>query len=376
MGYDFKNHQAPSIVSRWLLALFALSMLLLGFVLGLVVSGDLASLLSNPAADTVDVQTKGPASPPDSRRQDSLVANGRFRELATLPDMNLARFQAQIAGDKPLQQRRALQAWDQYHGVGFESLMAQALLAGEEADWSAAIELLFAAAHETGGVAQDAQVEQVLAEITGQYAKELIAANRVDTLDTLYERITFTLPELADYYLKLGELRIRMGRFDDALPPLAQIQQHTRLGVRARELMEQGQASGAFESDSLEQLPLRTAGSQYIVDAVIDGAAEVALLIDTGAAMTILDTRVMAAVGYNFGTERAYFRTANGVVEAPVVTLHHLSLGSSGINQLSVGVLDLDLPTGIDGLLGMNFLRHFEFRIDQEGVILHLQTAR
>jgi len=56
--------------------------------------------------------------------------------------------------------------------------------------------------------------------------------------------------------------------------------------------------------------------------------------------------------------------------------LQRLSLGGAAINQLAVGALALDMPEGINGLLGMNFLRHFDFRIDQESRVLHLDVQR
>lgn len=358
-------------MNKWWLAL---SMLLLGFVLGLGISFE----LPKPVPAVAPAAKPNPGQRPLSRQQleQSLVADGDFRDLAALPAMDLLRFRALIAALPVSRQRVALQLWGQHHGDGFEGLMAQAQLAGADADWSAAIELLLTAASHVRGPGDETRLVEALAATTAQYARTLIAADRLNALDALYERITLTLPELAEYQLKLGELRIRVGRFDDALVPLAQIQHHTRLGAQARELLNQAEASETFEADSLEQLPLRTAGSQYIVDAVIDDGTRVALLIDTGAAMTILDARVLASLGYDLAGPQAYFRTANGVIEAPVVTLLRLSLGGSGINQLPVGALNLDMPTGIDGLLGMNFLRHFEFRIDQESVVLHLHTMR
>lgn len=358
-------------MNRWVLAFL---MLLLGLVLGVGIGFELPRPVPVGAPAAKPIQGVRPLS--GQQLEQSLVARGDFSELAMLPAMDLRRFRALIADLPVARQRIALQLWGHQHGDSFESLIARAHLAGADADWAGAIELLLTAAPHVRSAGDEMRLVEALATATTRYARTLIAADRLDALDALYERITLTLPELAEYHMKLGELRIRVGRFDDALAPLAQIQHHTRLGAQARELLAQAEASEAFEAGSLEQLPLRTAGSQYIVDAVIDDGTRVALLIDTGAAMTILDARVLASLGYDLAGPQAYFRTANGVIEAPVVTLLRLSLGGSGINQLPVGALDLDMPTGIDGLLGMNFLRHFEFRIDQESVVLHLQTAR
>jgi clan AA aspartic protease (TIGR02281 family) len=66
------------------------------------------------------------------------------------------------------------------------------------------------------------------------------------------------------------------------------------------------------------------------------------------------------------------FNTANGQVRAPVYILESLSVGDWYVQQLEVGVLDLGEQAGIDGLLGMNFLSHFRFFIDQNESMLRL----
>ena len=81
----------------------------------------------------------------------------------------------------------------------------------------------------------------------------------------------------------------------------------------------------------------------------------VRLLVDTGAAITAIDASVLARLGYNLEERKEYFATANGVVEAPVVTLDALALGESKVNRLSIGALSLESQNNIDGLLGMKF---------------------
>jgi predicted aspartyl protease len=62
------------------------------------------------------------------------------------------------------------------------------------------------------------------------------------------------------------------------------------------------------------------------------------------------------------------------VVQAPIYILDSLTVGDWGVNQLEVGVLDLNGGPDINGLLGMNFLRHFQFFIDQNEALLHLSV--
>ena len=153
---------------------------------------------------------------------------------------------------------------------------------------------------------------------------------------------------------------------------LAQIENQGDLGAEARKLMRQVEASEAITASGSESLPLAAHGSQFVVNASIDGGPAVPLLIDTGAAMTVIDAGLLRRLGYSLDGKRAWFATAGGAVSAPVISLHRFALGHAAIDELSVGALTMDLGGQVQGLLGMNFLRHFNFHIDQQSHVLHL----
>tara|TARA_R110002073_G_scaffold6938_3_gene40175 strand:- start:1471 stop:2412 length:942 start_codon:yes stop_codon:yes gene_type:complete len=221
-----------------------------------------------------------------------------------------------------------------------------------------------------GPVEQD-EFRRQLAEFVDTYTRALIAINQFRQVDAFYERLTLSLPQYAEYQLQLGKLRIQMGNGDAALSPLAQISNHERYGAEARELINQVEQSVAADI-SLESLPLAGGAGQFIVEASIDGRYPIKLLVDTGAAMTAIDAGVLQMAGYDLNAEQQYFVTANGVVSAPVVTVGNLSLGRAKLAQLPVGALPLSMPGDVVGLLGMNFLRHYDFRIDQDNRLLIL----
>ena len=102
----------------------------------------------------------------------------------------------------------------------------------------------------------------------------------------------------------------------------------------------------------------------------------VRLLIDTGASLTIFTPAVLEQRGIRYlDTGRTgVFNTANGRVQAPIYKLDSLSVGDWYVKHLEIGVLDLGSRADVDGLLGMNFLRHFRFFIDQNEAVLRLAT--
>jgi clan AA aspartic protease (TIGR02281 family) len=223
-------------------------------------------------------------------------------------------------------------------------------------------------------VADGLAVDELLATVTETFAKHLLVLGRYSAVDEMYEQITFAMPERTDYFLKLGLLRMQMGNYDGALVSFAQIENdHGSLGVRARELIAQIETNNITNQAETVEISLRRAGNQFVTAALLNGEVELQLLIDTGAATTIVDANVLAAHGYDLWSKpQQLFLTANGVVEAPVLSFDTLSLGTATTSTITVGALPLAMSNEVDGLLGMNFLRHYDFRIDQDRAVLEL----
>ena len=123
-------------------------------------------------------------------------------------------------------------------------------------------------------------------------------------------------------------------------------------------------------------IPLQRNGNHFIVDARPAHGRSIRLLIDTGASLTIFTPDVLEQRGirYQDTGRTGVFNTANGPVRAPIYTLDSLAVGDWHVNHLEIGVLDLGSRSGVDGLLGMNFLNHFQFFIDQNETLLRLSA--
>lgn len=349
------------------MAYVALTCLIVGVLLGWFLKSALEDGRDSPASDAA-TELAEVRSNPDVTMTPVTVAPA--------PSADLPRLLQSIAALDPDSRIAAVTAFETSFGRSFSSRLYVASCYVELGEASAAVDTLLGAALLVRTSEEQFMLERQLSITMDELAKMLVGRNRIDELDRLYEDITLALPELADFFLELGLLRIRTGDPVNGLVPLAQIENHPRLGAQARALIARIEADDTDTGEVLEEVPLRVAGSQFIVEAIIDGVHPVNLLIDTGAAMTVVDPGVLARFGYALDGPRAYFRTAGGVVEAPLVDLGHLALGATGRSYLTVGSLAMDMPAGIDGLLGMNFLRHFEFRIDQEGNVLYLTSHR
>jgi clan AA aspartic protease (TIGR02281 family) len=310
--------------------------------------------------------------PPDIH---DLFEQDRLQEVVELSGGDTRLISLLIGDSTTLRSGQLWQMMLDAYGDSFFILTKLAIVEKTNNEFESALSLMSRADLLAKSVSEQQMVSRLLNEITDAYAKVLLSTENFQAVDDLYERMTYAMPEQAQYYLKLGQLRIRLGNYDRALAPLSQIENHMEFGAQARELVAQTEVNEVV--GSLEVVPLKGSGNHFVVEAVLNEQTRVNLLVDTGAAMTILDQRVLREMGYNLnGNKPVLFSTANGVVEAPVVSIDQLKLGGASIGPLSVGALPLSMKNGIDGLLGMNFLKRYDFRIDQDRRELHLNSER
>ena len=187
----------------------------------------------------------------------------------------------------------------------------------------------------------------------------------------LYQVVVWQLPRESVFLLQLGRLQLAAGQYGAGMQTLAQISYDPLLGEQARQLM--ADADGSEEAIAGMQIPLDQRGSQFLVTAQIDGHTPLRLLIDTGAAVTVIKPEVLAAAGYDLAAAPIHrFATAGCMVDARVTLVQALRIGDAEVTSLSVGALPLLLPEDVDGLLGMNFLGLFSFSINQAEATLLL----
>jgi predicted aspartyl protease len=116
-------------------------------------------------------------------------------------------------------------------------------------------------------------------------------------------------------------------------------------------------------------------GRQIIVDARVNGSVTCRLMLDTGAAATLISPRVLTAAGVSFTrntqTVRARGLTRQAEVEVPRVFVESLEVGDARVDRLMVVAYDMDVPA-LDGLLGQDFLGLFNVTIDSGSGIVKL----
>jgi len=107
------------------------------------------------------------------------------------------------------------------------------------------------------------------------------------------------------------------------------------------------------------------------------GFREIDMVLDTGAVYTVIAWDVAKDIGYDpaISERRMPIITANGVIEAPLITVESIHIAD--LRAESVDVICHDIPEiiGIEGLLGLSFLKHFRTLIDYTTGLLELTAV-
>ena len=115
-------------------------------------------------------------------------------------------------------------------------------------------------------------------------------------------------------------------------------------------------------------IPLRLGPPHVLVRAVLHGQEPVSLLLDTGASHTLLTPAIARRLGLSPTADaptKTLTRADGQLHTVPLVVCKALAVGEAVVEQLPVGITDVD-PTApaVEGLLGVDFLARFTVTLD------------
>ena len=94
-----------------------------------------------------------------------------------------------------------------------------------------------------------------------------------------------------------------------------------------------------------------------------DITRDILVALDTGASTTMIPPEVATDLGYDISNPNEQMITASGIVSAKRITVRQLTAIGETVENIDVVCHDLPEESIIEGLLGLDFLRHFDVNI-------------
>ncbi len=152
----------------------------------------------------------------------------------------------------------------------------------------------------------------------------------------------------------------------------AREKQQEKLSRERRERAEQ-------ESLKQEETPIVVRGNQVLVPIRVGfdyNTADVVMLLDTGASVTVFHRDALDALGIGKEEGQLMYGTAVGGIKVATrrVRFQHITVGPYEAKNVPAYIIDNSGGhPGYDGLLGMDFLRHIPYEVDFGSQVIRWQ---
>lgn len=225
----------------------------------------------------------------------------------------------------------------------------------------------------------DAKSEQRLQSEINRYVEQvdikLGEEEDYEQLASLYRQLSSYQAENTFYYLRLSYWSLQSGNTFEATQSLLGAINDIGFVKETRELQD---AIELYEKVGPQiEIPLRAVdGDHYLVNVELEGEVSLELMIDTGASKTVVKKSLLAGVaGLLDDALSMQMNTANGRAQGLAVRLSKINIAKLHLDYLDVVLMELP-KFKYDGLLGMNLLSQFDFKIDQENLVLKLSPKK
>ena len=137
--------------------------------------------------------------------------------------------------------------------------------------------------------------------------------------------------------------------------------------VESAETAEEVSTETSEEVESIVRFS--TSNGHMVVPVLLNESRNTSLLFDTGASITVLSTELAQSLGLRAAVGKTIrLKTVAADVQAKVATLDSITVGGLSRSDFPVAVVDFNFDKSgrFDGILGMDFLRNYTIRIDNQ----------
>jgi len=170
------------------------------------------------------------------------------------------------------------------------------------------------------------------------------------------------------YIIRLAHLYYKLDNYDRAEELLEELETDPTYSAKVEIIKKNIEQKKRELEQYTDRIPLIKIGSHYGIHLYINGAPIVALL-DTGATYTLIDEERVQSLNLKSGI---VLDTVGGEINANFAVAESLIVDNIELKNFKLTVAPFK-KSGIDGLLGMNFFKKFDFKIDQNKQLLYLK---
>jgi predicted aspartyl protease len=126
----------------------------------------------------------------------------------------------------------------------------------------------------------------------------------------------------------------------------------------------------------MSQLKFNPRSSSIILDTYLEGKIilHTKFVLDTGASFVVLPWWIATGLGLKIDPKNLTITTtASSVENVPLTSIPKVTVLGKTVNNVQCIVQDLPPEAGVDGLLGLSYLRNFHLSLDFNKGILRLE---
>ncbi len=196
----------------------------------------------------------------------------------------------------------------------------------------------------------------------------------VDDLSKVPDEYHFDIKTYQEKYDHLSEKEKQIRKKQDQAVEAKRRQSYQeyieKLEIRRREREEEF----AGKKHRMHETPIEVRGNQILVPVNLGyGTQKVParMVLDTGASITALHRHIAEQLRIH-DFKKAKARVADGkIIDTRIARLSYIEVGPNRVENPIAGILDFQgISDGHDGLLGMDFLRHFNYRLDLQNRVI------
>ncbi|MBU2879954.1 retropepsin-like aspartic protease family protein [Aliiglaciecola lipolytica] len=293
----------------------------------------------------------------------------------------------QLAAGELVDAKEAIQAYLRNQPQNIDYLLLEGQLIAKTASTSEVLAHYYGLLDLPLETEQKAQVLALITDLTNTNINKLKGIRSWDVLATFLEPLWQFDPTRRSIIVALAEAYAYQNQEFLMENVLASLQQGDLDAARIRQILGQ-QTTVINHSDPIQEkdplaedyernIKLRSLGDHYTTPIMI-GRSTHELMLDTGATTTVLTSEAFDKISRRTSWEYVgtyKINTAGGLFDAPVYQIKQVFFAGFRLDNVAVVVLPMPEFSYADGLLGMNILRQFDFKIDQQNDLLLLNRT-